>query len=87
MSAWIGKSTAAVVARTMIVRLPRWVRQAATQTPATMSPTTIDTQRWRISGVATSVSGGRADPPMSGQSGKTRSVSRAVTFDPKRSRA
>ncbi len=45
MTAWIGKRTAAISVSRRIARFDRWVRHAATVTAATISPTTIATQR------------------------------------------
>ena len=85
--AWTTYSAAAARASRTRTGWRRWVRQAAKATAATISPTTTATQRWRTWLEVRSVSGGKSEPPMSGQSGKMRAASVAVTCEPKRSRA
>ena len=60
---------------------------AATKTAATISPTITATQRWRTWAEFASVSVGKADPFISGQSGNTYHWDVAVTCEPNSSSA
>ncbi len=84
---WTANSAAAPTARRTSTGRPCWVRQAATARPATITPTTAATQRWRTWVAVTSVNGGSSEPLISGQSGKTSADSLAVTWEPNSSKA
>src|SRR6187551_1463021 len=79
---WIAKRTAAPTANRTNVGSSRCVRHATTASVATITPTTAATQRCSTCGDVRSFSAGTSVPFISGQSGKTRAVSVAVTCDP-----